>query len=120
MDINTAEIKKFIDVEAALPRVLGNKALYKQMLALFLDSTEFEAFESALAAGDNAEAAAKIHGIKGICGSLSMTALFQTSSQLNEQLKAGSADPDLLTEYRAAHVKTRDYVEQIIASSVLG
>ncbi|MCL2504145.1 MAG: hypothetical protein FWE94_06070 [Coriobacteriia bacterium] len=120
MDINAADVKEYIDVELALPRVLGNKALYKQMLTLFLESSEFDAFEDALAAGDNAEAGAKIHGIKGISGSLSMTALFETSSLLNEQLKAGPADPGVLAEYRVAYVKTREYAEQMVASSALG
>ena len=112
----TTQAKDYLDLDDGLARIRGNKALYKQMLNLFLGSEEFQAFEDAIANHDNKMAEAKIHGIKGLSGNLSMPALFETSSALNVQLKTGDAEPATLAEYRAAYEETKKHVIEYISS----
>ena len=107
---------EYLDLDDGLTRVRGNMTLFKQMLNLFLVSEEFQAFEDAIESNDNKMAEAKIHGIKGLSGNLSMPALFSTSSILNEQLRTGEADPVTLAEYREAYKKTREYIVDFMAA----
>jgi len=109
--------KKYVDVEAGLARVRGNKIIFERMLKLFLDSPEFAAFEESLSEGDHARSANVIHGIKGMTGNLSMKPLSELSAQLNEQLKQGAPDEQTLADYRDAYEKTRAYVEAIMAGN---
>lgn len=110
------EDKNYVDVDAGLARVRGNKMIYGKMLGLFLNSPEFAAFEECMAAGDWAKGVEVIHGIKGMTGNLSLTPLFELSSALNEQLKQGAPDAGTLAEYRDAYEKTRGAVEATVAS----
>lgn len=106
--------KTYIDLETGLSRVRGNKKLFARMLTLFVKSTEFDAFEQAITAGDNDKAAEVAHGIKGMTGNLGMTELFETSNELMVQLREGDADPALLQRYRQAVTGTHAQAEALI------
>ena len=105
------EQKSILDLEEALKRVRGKHSIFKRMLTLFLQSGEFEAFEQALAEQDYARAAEVAHAIKGMTGNLSMNALFESSTELMQQLHQGPPDPQLLETYRDALIKTRAIVD---------
>lgn len=107
--------QEYVDVDAALARVRGNKALYNKMLGLFLSSGEFAAFEEQLAAGEYAKASETAHAIKGMTGNLSLTKIFTTSAELMVQLRQGPPDGAMLAAYRDAVEKTRAIVERIVA-----
>jgi HPt (histidine-containing phosphotransfer) domain-containing protein len=109
------EIKKYIDAENGIKRVLGNKAIYKKMLAMFSQAKEFTSFEEALAQKDFAKAADIAHAIKGITGNLDMPALFKESTELMHQLREGQADETTLTNYRLALEQTRNCLDDVIA-----
>lgn len=111
------QAKDYLDTDDGLARLRGNKALYKQMLGLFLGSKEFQAFEDAMASNDNQMAEAKMHGIKGLTGNLSMPALFNIASTLDAQLKVGNANPTTLAEYEEAYEKTKKFASEYIASA---
>ncbi|MDL2235180.1 Hpt domain-containing protein [Christensenellaceae bacterium OttesenSCG-928-L17] len=113
--MNEQEFAKYIDLETGLGRVRGNKTLYARMLQMFLDSKEFAAFEDAVAAGNLTAAAESIHGIKGMTGNLSLTAVFETSMALMNDLRAGNLDETLLAEYREALTETQRVVREYIA-----
>lgn len=104
----------YINLQEALGRLGGNQALYVKLLGKFMQSTEFSAMEDALAQQDYAAAAEFAHAIKGITGNLSLTALFEYSTELMNQLRAGAPDPDTLAQYRDALEKTRQAVQQLI------
>ena len=78
-----------IDVAQALERVMGNEALLERLLGKFLDAPQYHALCAALERGDPEQAAAAAHTMKGMCGNLSMTELFQLFSAQVETLRGG-------------------------------
>lgn len=110
------ENKRILDLDEALSRVRGKQTIFKRMLTLFLNSEEFSAFESALAAQDYDRAADVAHAIKGMTGNLSMNALFESSTELMQQLRSGPPDQQLLETYREALVQTRQAVNEVMAT----
>lgn len=109
------ERRAYIDMEDGLGRVRGNKSLYKRMLGMFTQSTEFTAFEEAMSAEDYARAAEVAHGIKGMTGNLGLTRIFQLSAEIMTKFQVGDIDQALVAEYRQALEKTRGYVDEVIA-----
>ena len=65
-----------IDVGEALERMMGSEALLERLLGRFLEDGSFSALDAALERGDREGAVAAAHTLKGVCGNLSMTALF--------------------------------------------
>ena len=117
--MDTAQLKNYIDLNSGLTRMMGNEKLFRQLLNMFLANTEFDAFEASLAAGDYPGAEAHMHAIKGLSGNLSMPALFSASTALDEQLKAGHADAEMLAIYRDAYVQTKQAVTELLAAPSL-
>ncbi|MDL2327441.1 Hpt domain-containing protein [Ruminococcaceae bacterium OttesenSCG-928-A11] len=110
MDI-PQDMKEYIDLDAGLGRVRGNKMIYGKMLGMFTGSGEFDALEAALAAGDWAKVSEVAHGIKGMTGNLGFTKLFDTSTELMVKAREGQPDDALVAAYRDALEKTREYVK---------
>jgi HPt (histidine-containing phosphotransfer) domain-containing protein len=109
------EIKKYIDIENGLKRVLGKEVVYKKMLGMFSQAEEFASLEEALAQKDFAKAADIAHAIKGFTGNLDMPALFKESTELMHQLRKSQVDETTLTNYRLALEQTRKYLDDVIA-----
>ena len=65
-----------IDVGEALERMMGSEALLERLLGRFLEDGSFSALGAALERGDQEGAVTAAHTLKGVCGNLSMTALF--------------------------------------------
>ena len=65
-----------VDVEAALERMLGSEALLERMLAKFLEDRNLPVLRAALEGADPAGAVTAAHTLKGVCGNLSMGALY--------------------------------------------
>ncbi|MDR1796490.1 MAG: hypothetical protein LBR44_03450 [Clostridiales Family XIII bacterium] len=78
---------KYIDVDSALARVGGNEGLYKKLLGKFAESVDIAAVDAALAAGRFEEAGQIVHAAKGVAGNLSLTAFFEASETLMDQLR---------------------------------
>lgn len=104
-----------INMETGLGRVRGNQKLYTKMLGMFLASEDPKKLEDALLAGDLAAAAEAAHTVKGVAGNLSLDDLFEQSSALMDQLRAGAANDDTLAAYRKAYQDTVKEVEATIA-----
>ncbi len=96
------EAAQYINREAGLARIRGNRQLYARMLGMFLASEEFSRLEDALAAGNTAAAGDVAHTIKGMSGNLALDELFRLSAELMGQLRLGSAAPATLEAYRDA------------------
>ena len=80
-----------INVEEGLGRLLGNADFYRGILRDFRQSQANVAIEveEHLNMGDTEEAAALLHALKGISGSISAQAVFDASSTLEMLCRAG-------------------------------
>ena len=83
-----------LDIQGGLARVGNNEGLLKRLLAKFETSVDMEGFEAALAEKDYVKAGEIVHAAKGIAGNLSLTALFEISSVLMEELRGGGTPVD--------------------------
>ena len=107
-------MNQYVDLETALGRVRGNKALYKKMLGMFTGSEEFVSLDTAINAQDWARGADVAHGIKGMTGNLGLTRVFETSEKLMIQMRAGEPESGAVEAYKEALAKTRDAVAQLM------
>lgn len=112
---NHDDISRYVDTQAALARVGGNEAIYKKLLGMFVQSSEFAKMDEALENKDYPAAAEFAHAIKGITGNLSLPELFDLSTSLMNQMRNGAPDPETLQNYYAALENTQTYVQQILA-----
>ena len=78
-----------IDVESALGRFMGNEMLLERFMKKFLEDSNFENLRKALAAKDLDAAISASHTLKGLCGNLSMTVLFDLITKQVAVLRAG-------------------------------
>ncbi len=68
--------KAGIDVSDALERFMGNDMLLERYLKKFLNNPNLEVLTTAIAAGEHEAALNASHALKGVCGNLAMTELF--------------------------------------------
>ena len=94
-----------IDVGSALERFMGSDALLERFLKKFLEDANYGALKAALDAGDREGAITASHSLKGVCGNLSMTELFDLFTRqvqlLREEKDAQAAAlmPDITRAY---------------------
>ena len=97
-----------INVEEALERVMGNEDLLDRLLGMFLADTQYDNLQAAVEAHDEEKATAAVHSLKGTCGNLSMTTLFELATQQLALLREGNWNdavalmPQLSDAYRTA------------------
>lgn len=77
-----------IDVDSALERLMGSEALLEKFLNKFLQDGNYSALEGAVAAGNWEEALRASHTLKGMCGNLSMTALYGLFTRQVDAIRA--------------------------------
>jgi HPt (histidine-containing phosphotransfer) domain-containing protein len=106
------ELKEYIDIESALARLRGNKALYVKMLGLFFAGNDLSELEAAVAENALDKAGNIAHAIKGVAGNLSLTALYDESVELMQTLRRGELDPALFEEFRETYSETRSLVPE--------
>lgn len=82
-----------VDVAAGLRRVLGNEALYRQLLGQFLIGQEhlLEQLENALDTGDLAAAEHLAHGCKGVSATLGADVVASAAGALEQHLRQGDS-----------------------------
>lgn len=81
--------KAGMDVAGALERFMGNDALLERFLNKFLSDSNYEKLAAAIDAEDKETALTAAHTLKGVCGNLAMTELFDL---LTKQVAAFRAD----------------------------
>jgi HPt (histidine-containing phosphotransfer) domain-containing protein len=79
----------YINPEEGLARVAGNEMLFRKLLGKFSASVNVEEFKTLLLAQDYVSAGEIVHAAKGIAGNLSLTAFYENSVILMEQLRGG-------------------------------
>ena len=78
-----------VDVGQALARMMGSEALLERFLGKFLADPNYDRLCRAVADRDEAAALTAAHTLKGVCGNLSMTALFETLTAQVAEFRAG-------------------------------
>lgn len=106
-----------VDVDAALARMMGSEALLLRLLKKFLDDQNFSKLQAAVAAGDQEAALAASHTLKGVCGNLSMTALFDLLTRQVAAFRAGDWEgaAALLAEIAPAYARVVDAIREACA-----
>lgn len=66
-----------VNVDEALARLMGSRALYERLLVKFLDDANMARLTEAA------------HALKGVCGNLSMTRLYELVSRQCDLFRAG-------------------------------
>ncbi len=92
-------IQHNIDCDAGIRRFMGDRELYEEVLAAFLEDDSLSRAESAYEQHDYMALFDQAHAIKGASGNLDMTALYVASSELTEYLRHNDApDPAGVSE----------------------
>ena len=101
------------DYDDVVRRLMGEK-LVRKFLLKFLDD------ERTLSEGDYKEAFRAAHTLKGVCQNLSLTSLYQVSSQLTEELRnedtAVPGNPnisDYMSKVTAEYHKTIEAIQEL-------
>lgn len=81
-----------IDVNSAMERFMNNEALLERFLAKFPADPNHDRLTAAIAAGDKEAALTAAHTMKGVCGNLSMTALFELLTRQVAAFRSGDWD----------------------------
>ncbi len=113
-NLTAEEMAKYIDVNDGLSRVRGNQSLYKRMLNLYVGSTEFQAFEDAMAQQDYHKAGEVAHAIKGMAGNLGLKRVFELSNDIMTQFRQDVISQELVAEFRSAVSITLDGVKELM------
>lgn len=107
------------DYDDVVRRLMGEK-LVRKFLLKFLDDKSYADLERTLSEGDYKEAFRAAHTLKGVCQNLSLTSLYQVSSQLTEELRnedtAVPGNPnisDYMSKVTAEYHKTIEAIQEL-------
>lgn len=106
----------YIDAESALARVGGNQDLYNKLLAKFEGSVNMEGFKNAINSGDYKAAGDVAHAAKGVAGNLSLTAFFDQSVIVMNQLREDTYDPAEVDKFELLFNETKDAINEMLGS----
>jgi len=112
MDTNEA-MKTYIDVEDALKRVGGNKALYKKLLGRFVEGNYMDAIEKAVQSGDAEDAARQAHTLKGVSANLSLEKVRALSVALEELIRSGEDCTAVMADLKNAYDVTVGFFDSV-------
>ena len=88
------------NVDEGLERCMGMEDFYLEMIELGLSDDRFEALGKALEEGNLDDAFEDAHALKGVVGNLALTPLYETVSEMTENLRA-----KVQTDYEAIYKK---------------
>ncbi len=106
---------KYIDVQSALARVGGNQSLYEKLLAKFEGSIDMTGFDAAIASGDYKAAGDIAHAAKGVAGNLSLTAFFEQSVVVMDQLRESNYNEEDVKEFKQIFDETKNAINEMLA-----
>lgn len=82
------QLKAFgCNVEEGLGRCMNNESFYLMLVNKFIATTDLSKLEVALQANDLENAFKEAHSLKGVCGNLSLTPLFNVINEMVEPLR---------------------------------
>lgn len=77
-----------LDVASARQRFLGNRELYEKFLFRFPEDQNFAKIMEAVESSQIEEAFNAAHTLKGVCGNLSLSKLYEEVSKITERFRA--------------------------------
>lgn len=106
-----------IDAADALDRMMGSEALLVRFLGRFLEDATYQALCQAVEAGDWEKALMASHTLKGMCGNLSMTELYDLFTRQVALLRAGqpAEAAALMPAIEAAYGRAADAIGRLTA-----
>ena len=104
---------EYVDIKTGVGRVLNNKALYRKLLNMYLESDEFEKLDAHLKAEDYTAAGDVAHTIKGMTGNLALLKLADVSTQLMKECREGEPNHETVAQYYDISKATKEYVEEV-------
>ena len=102
------------DVKTGLERCMGSEDFYLRMVGMMRDDQSFSVLEEALSVNDLQKAFEAAHALKGVCGNLALTPLFEPLNEVTELLRART-EMDY-TEYRKRITEAKDTLYRMIDS----
>ncbi len=91
MDFSVLQDAGF-DTDAALRRCAGDEDLYAQVLGMFVQDENVKQAAQCLESGDRDGFFGHVHEVKGMCGNLGITPLYEAASQVIVSLRADADD----------------------------
>lgn len=88
-DLRSAYMQAGNDYDGALNRTAGDEELFLSLLDMFAKDTNWCGLNDALRSNDAKAAFAAAHALKGSCGMLGMTGLYNVMRPLTEALRSG-------------------------------
>ncbi len=98
------------DYFAALERVAGDEELLSELMQMFLADDNFSKMKAALDKGETEKAFRAAHSLKGSCGMLGMTALYDAMVRITDELRYGNLEGG-----RALFPETENEYKKIVA-----
>lgn len=88
-----------VNTNEGLARLMNNEAFYLRLVNMALDDAGFGKLADAIERDDKKAAFEAAHALKGVLGNLSLTPLYEKTSEMTELLRAGKdADYALLLQ----------------------
>ncbi len=111
---DSKEIETYVDVQGALARIRGNKAVLKALLNSFMKNTQFQKLKEEVSAGDLDAAAKSAHALKGVTANLSLPAANEMAVLLESKLKGGLSVAESVSEMEEVMAKTFSSIETVL------
>lgn len=104
-----------IDIEGSLVRFSNFEPMYLKYLKRFVSEPTYDALLAAVQAQDFGAIETTAHTLKGICGNLGLTTLFNTFNEIVQCVRSGRND-EAIALCNSVHpevVKTREAIAQL-------
>ncbi len=103
-----------VDVDDLLKRLMGNQSLVPIFIRKFTEDKSYEELLAAFKAKDMKQAEMASHTLKGICGNLSITALFALFTEQVNLIRSGDYDKaeSMMAEISSIYRHTIDSMKE--------
>ena len=104
---------ELINTEEGLLRLGGNAPVYKALLERFTHNDYYDNLCHHLEGGNFVEAKVNAHTIKGTAGNLSLTALYQVATALDNALKCDEDIQPIFEEFKTIYEDTINAIKSL-------
>lgn len=89
-----ALLRAGVNLDEALDRFMGNEELLVRFLKKFVNDPSYESLKKAMSGKNYKEAFEASHALKGVCGNLSITRLYELVCKEVELLRGGDVNEE--------------------------
>jgi polar amino acid transport system substrate-binding protein len=105
---------ELINIEEALLRLGGNAQIFKSLLKKFITNPYYTDLCTSMNTGNLTEAKHNAHTIKGTAGNLSLTALYNSATLLDDTLKQGDDPESIFKSFKTIYIDTINEINNYI------